>query len=308
VRLCGWLPLAVRIAAARLRTDRARPALTGAQLLTRLQAEQQTDRLSAFAEGDRSVAAAFAVSYRHLRVQQQEAFVALGLHPGLDCEPYATAALLPTTPARAGRLLHGLERVNLLDQPTPGRYRFHDLIRGYATTHAEARPESDRRAALDRLFDHYAHTTTHAMTLAYPYDAGRLPRPPRATTPTPQLPDQKAALTWLDTELPNLLAAAAHAGSHRPEHTIHQAATLDRPLRLRGYYTDAHTLHQPALTAAQATGDLAAQVGALNNLGRAHHMQDRYGSAADYYTRALEVARATANCGGEVDALNGLGR
>src|SRR5262249_43776721 len=84
VRLCGHLPLAIRIAAARLRTDRARTPLTGPQLLATLQTAQQADRLAALAEGDRSVEAAFAVSYRHLPAGQQEAFAALGLHPGLD--------------------------------------------------------------------------------------------------------------------------------------------------------------------------------------------------------------------------------
>src|SRR5262249_53025717 len=128
VRLCGCLPLAVRIAAARLRTDRS-CTMTGAGLLAQLRTELQADRLAALTEGDRIVAAAFAVSYRHLPLEQQQAFAALGLPPGLSSEPYATAALLDTTPAHAGQLLRGLEQVNLLDQPATGRYRFHNLIR-----------------------------------------------------------------------------------------------------------------------------------------------------------------------------------
>jgi hypothetical protein len=167
VRLCGHLPLAVRIAAARLRTDRS-GTVTGPKLLAQLRAEQHTDRLAALTEGDRSVAAAFAISYQYLPAEQQRAFVSLGLHPGPDYELYATAALLDVSPAYAGRLLHGLEQVNLLDQPTPGRYRFHNLIRAYATTLAEARPEADRRAALGRLSHHYA--PTGAAASAYPYD------------------------------------------------------------------------------------------------------------------------------------------
>jgi tetratricopeptide (TPR) repeat protein len=308
VGLCGCLPLAVRIAAARLRTDRARTPLTGPQLLTTLRTEQQADRLNALAEGDRSVAAAFAVSYRHLPVEQQEAFAALGLHPGLDYEPYATAALLDTSPAHAERLLHGLEQFNLLDQPKPGRHRFHNLIRAYATTIAEARPEAGRRAALDRLFDHYACTSTRAVALAYPYDTDYLPRPPQAATPGPRLPDHTAAAAWLDTEQANLLAAAAYAASHRPEHTTHQSAILHRHLYLRGHYTDAHALHQHALTAVQATGDPAAHIIALNNLGWVHYEQGRYGPATDCLSRALQAARAADDRHGELSALNGLGR
>jgi tetratricopeptide (TPR) repeat protein len=305
VRLCGYLPLAVRIAAARLRTDRS-GSLTGADLLAQLRV-QHADRLAALTAGDRSVAATVAISYRHLPAEQQRAFVTLGLHPGLDYERCAAAALIGTSAADADQLLHGLEQVSLLDQPTPGRYRFHDLIRAYATV-AEAHPEVARQAAMDRLYEHYAYTTTQAATLAYPYDAECLPAPPHSAAPAPYLPDRKAALTWLDTELPNLLATAAHAAARRPRHTTHQATTLHRHLRVRGHNTDAGTLHEHALTAAEATGDPAAQVGALNNLGRIHYMQDRYGPAAGCHTRALQLARATGNHGGEIDALNGLGR
>src|SRR5262249_46300690 len=125
---------------------------------------------------------------------------------------------------------------------------------------------------------------------------------------TPHLPDQVAATVWLDAEQANLLAAAAQATDHRPEHTIHQSATLHRHLRVRGRYTDAHALHQHALTAAQTTGDPAAQVTVLNNLGRTHYRQDRYGPAVDCHTRALQAARDTGYSHGEVSALIGLGR
>jgi tetratricopeptide (TPR) repeat protein len=305
VRLCGWLPLAVRIAAARLRTDRSH-TLTGTGLLAQLRTEQVSDRLNALTEGDRSVAAAFALSYHHLSAAQQDAFTTLGAHPGTEFEPYATAALLNTSAADAGYLLRELERVNLLDQPAPGRYRFHDLIRAYATTLADTRPEADRRASLDRLYDHYACTSTRATALAYAYDADYLPWPPQATTPAPDLSDQATGAAWLDAEQANLLAAA-HAASHRPEHTTHQSATLHRHLFVRGHYTDAHALHQHALTAAEATGDSAAHTTALNKLGWIHYRQGRYGPASDCYTQVLKTARAISHRD-ELYALIGLGR
>src|SRR5262249_31234749 len=133
VTLCGCLPLAVRISAARLRTDRSR-TLTGTGLLAQLRGEQQADRLAALTEGDRNAATALPVSYPHLSAAQQGAFAALGAHPGAVFEPYATAAVLDISAVNAAGLLRELEQVNLLDQPGPGRYRFHDLIRAYATT------------------------------------------------------------------------------------------------------------------------------------------------------------------------------
>ena len=301
VRSCGLLPLAVRIAAARLRASRT---WTGPTLLSRLQATQ--DRLAELDDGERSVAAAFTVSYRQLPADRQDAFAVLGAHPGVEYEPYAAAALLETTPARAGQLLDGLEQVNLLDQPVPGRYRFHDLIGAYASTAANTRPDPERHGALDRLYDHYAHTTTSAANLAYPYDADHLPRPAHPATPTPHLAGEAAALAWLDAEQANLLAAAHHATERRPQHTIHQSATLHRHLRVRGQYTQAHALHQHALTAARAAGDHDAQITALNDLGWVYRLQGRYDEAADCYTRTVETARATGHRPGELDALNGV--
>jgi tetratricopeptide (TPR) repeat protein len=307
VDLCGYLPLALRIAAARLRADRSPVPMTGSQILTELRTEKHHDRLAALAEGDRSVAAAFALSYKHLPPDQQQAFTALGAHPGADFEPYAAAALLNTTPVHAARLLHALEQVNLLERPTPGRHRFHDLIRAYATT-AAVNDLDIRRAALDRLYAHYAYTTTNAMKLAYPHDADHEPRSLRQpSTPCPHLTDQTAAMAWLDTEQPNLLATVADASIWRPEYTIHQSASLHRHLHTRGHYTAALVLHQHALGAAQAADSTEARTTALNNLGRIHYVQDRYGAAADCHTEALGIARATGHPAGELTALNGLG-
>src|SRR5262249_54928660 len=134
------------------------------------------------------------------------------------------------------------------------------------------------------------------------------PRSPRSPTPAPQLPDPAAADAWLDTEQANLLAAATHATVLRPAHTTHQSATLHRHLDVRGYYTEAHTLHQHALTAARATGEPAAHPTALNSLGWIHYRQGRYGPAADCHTQALQAAQASGNRAGELNALTGLGR
>ena len=301
VMLCGLLPLALRIAGARLKATRA---LTGHHLLMQLRTEQS--RLSVLDDGERSVAAALAVSYRHLSAEQQAAFGGLGLHPGLEFEPHAAAALLGTNPRRAQYLLDALEQVNLVDQPTSGRFRFHDLIRMYATTIDTG---TDRRDALDRLYDHYASVASVAMDLAYPYQARQRPAAPSPGIAGPDLGTETAALAWLDTEMDNLLAAAHHAADHaRPDHTLHQSTTLHRHLRIRGKYNDAHALHQRALELARAAGDTAAELGALTVLGYIDRVQGRYGSASACLERAIGLAHATANHRAEVDALNGMGQ
>ncbi len=92
VELCGRLPLAIRIAAARLRSH---PAWSLPHLVQRLQDRQH--RLSELEAGQRSVTATLDLSYQHLSPDLQRTYRLLGLHPGPDIDMYATAALLDST-------------------------------------------------------------------------------------------------------------------------------------------------------------------------------------------------------------------
>jgi tetratricopeptide (TPR) repeat protein/DNA-binding SARP family transcriptional activator len=301
VRLCGRLPLAVRIAGARLKSTRA---LTGQHLLAQLRTEQ--GRLPVLDDGERRVASALAVSYRHLPAEQRGAFAALGLHPGPEFEPFAAAALMGITPARAQRLLDALELVNLIDQPVSGRYAFHDLVREYAVS-TDAGTPARRHEALGRLHRFYARTASLAMDLAYPYEADARPAPPPASA-GPELPDAAAARTWLDTEMGNLLAAAHHAADHGwPQRTAHMSATLRRHLRNHGLYNDAQALHQRALDIAVRAGDTAGELQARTALGYIDRLQGRPVQASAGLRRAIDLARAVGDVPAEIDALNGLG-
>jgi tetratricopeptide (TPR) repeat protein/transcriptional regulator with XRE-family HTH domain len=302
VKLCGWLPLAIRIAAARLRS---RPAWQLRDLVRRLRDRQH--RLGELEAGQRSVTAALDLSYQHLDPDQQQAYRLLGLHPGPEFDVHATAALLDSPLQHAGRMLDQLLDAHLLQEPTPGRYRFHDLTRAHAAADDPTAPTPD--AALGRLLDYYRHTASAAMDNAYPYERQHRPQVPPAHTPAPQMPDPTAALDWLDTELPNLLAAARSAPEHdRPRHLLDLSTILHRHLRTRGRYHDAENLHQQALaTTASAAGDQTGRLSPLNSLGDIHWRQGRYEQAADHYQQALRIARATGNRSGELYALTGLG-
>ncbi|MFC0112101.1 AfsR/SARP family transcriptional regulator [Kibdelosporangium aridum] len=108
--LCGRLPLAVRIAAARLRS---RPAWTAEYFAERLRAPGQ--RLAELDDGERRLSASFHLSYRRLTPDQQRAF-----------RQFADVA------DESDRLLEALVDNHLLEQPAPGRYELHDLLRCYA--------------------------------------------------------------------------------------------------------------------------------------------------------------------------------
>jgi len=304
VELCGRLPLAIRIAAARLRSH---PTWDLAHLVQRLRDQQH--RLVELAAGQRSVTAALDLSYQDLSTELRRAYRLLGLHPGADIDAYATAALLEATLVEGGRLLEGLLEAHLLQEPVPGRYRFHDLTRAHAG-HTASRDETEhgQRAALDRLLEYFRRTASVAVDVAYPYERERRPPIPPLRTPGPALSDPAAAFGWLDSERPNLLATARYAAEHdMPEHLLHLSTILHRHLRARGPHHDGEALHQQALTTARATGNQAAEIDALTLLGHIHRLQNRYQQATEHYEQAVRLARATDERRGEVDALLGLG-
>ncbi|WP_181448720.1 ATP-binding protein [Nonomuraea aridisoli] len=299
-RRCGLLPLAIRLAAARLK---AHPAWSVAHLLARL--EEHRRRLSELHAGDRSVTAALDLSCRGLALAEQRAYRLLGSHPGTDIASDAVAALLGTSVVRASGLLDRLLEGNLLQEPVPGRYRFHDLVRVHAAALAGQEPEAERHAAVTRLLDHYSRATTTAMDHLYPYEADMRPRLPPGDAPSPAPAD---AEEWLEAELPNLLALAQYAAEHgHVRHIRHLSATLHRCLRIRGRNAEAETLGTRALAAARTTADRTGEMEALLALGEIRHRQNRYETAIDDNLRALDIARAIEHPSGELRALNTLG-
>jgi tetratricopeptide (TPR) repeat protein/transcriptional regulator with XRE-family HTH domain len=304
VELCGRLPLAIRIAAARLRSH---PAWDLSHLTARLRDKRH--RLVELEAGQRSIAAALDLSYQDLRTALRRAYRLLGLHPGPDIDAYAAAALLEDTLREAGRLLERLLEAHLLEELTAGRYRFHDLTRAHAARTATRDETVDgRRKAVDRLLDYYRHTAGVAMDAAYPYERERRPQVPPSGTASPALSDPATALDWLDRELPNLVAAVEFAAGHdRPAHLLHLSTILHRHLRTRGLYHTAVSIQERALTTAHATGDHAAELNTLTVLGFIHLRQSRFEQATDRYQQALRLARATGRQAAEMDALIGLG-
>src|SRR6201999_2442697 len=100
---------------------------------------------------------------------------------------------------------------------------------------------------------------------AWPEGIDERPHPPASNTPAPVLSDEHEAHAWLITETDNLLAVAYHAAAHqRPDHILHQSATLGRHLRARSLHHDAVLLHRQALGVAHLNGDREAEQEALH--------------------------------------------
>lgn len=301
VGLCGFLPLAVRIAAARLQH---RPRWTVEYLAERLR--DQHRRLAELSTGDRSVAAAFTLSYQHLSADQRRLFRLLGLHPGRDFEPYAAAALAALAVQTAENLLEELLDAHMLVQHEPGRYTLHDLLREHARATAATEETSGTRGeALDRLFDHYLHTAGSAIDLLYPESRHLRARIPASEGAAVTVAGAAEATVWLDAERANLLAVAAEPG--RPDRTSLLASTLWRYLYGHAHYDEALALHTHALEAARRSGVPEALTQTLVDLGRVAWRRGSYDDAATHSRQALAVSREAGDRRGEARAHNNLG-
>jgi DNA-binding SARP family transcriptional activator/Tfp pilus assembly protein PilF len=289
VRLCGHLPLALRIAAARLRT---RPAWTVRYLADRL--AQRRARLAELSAGDRSVATAFALSYRNLTPEQQRLFRLLGLHPGPDIDAHVAAALAGIDPGRADELLESLVDVHLLHQPTPRRYRFHELVGHHARGIAhEEESEAGRQESVRRLLDYYLHTAYVADRAMYPH------RPPIALDPSAagcdahplaDEPDEAVMLAWFDAEFAGLLGAQRLAVEHGHRTHVWQLAWgMTGYCSRRGYFPQYRALWTAGLAAADQLDDPVAQANAHRFLAHAFVMLRNPDAALPHARQALAL-------------------
>jgi DNA-binding SARP family transcriptional activator len=203
-RLCGQLPLALRIAGALLRH---RPAWTLGYLAGLLRDERE--RLAVLADGYHDLRAVFDLSYAGLGERQRLLFRRLALVLGPEFDAFAVAALLDTDRLAAAGLLEDLVDHNLLVEHAAGRYRLHDLIRAHARMLADGDQLPDRDAAAVRQLGYYAYTAQRATTLIarYPRPTSDVPAPACA----PLLASPEDARAWLRAERENLRAAHDHA-------------------------------------------------------------------------------------------------
>lgn len=157
-RLCGRLPLALRIAAERAA---GRPHMPLGALIQDLRDESALwDALATDDEEEAdAVRTVFAWPYRALPEETARQFRLLGLHPGDDFDSAAAAALSGLPVRRARRVLDSLVGAHLVEQADPDRYRFHDLLRSYAWDQARQKESpKGRQEALTRLVTWYLRT------------------------------------------------------------------------------------------------------------------------------------------------------
>jgi hypothetical protein len=207
IAACARLPLALAVTAARAVTDR------GASL-TALAGRLRDQPLDVLAAGDprTDVRAVLSWSYTILEPSAARLFRLLALVPWGEVSTDAAASLAGVSRAGIGAPLSALVRTRLVDEPFPGRYTMHDLLRAYAAELADDRDDpEERRAARTRLLGHYLHTAQAALTFLAPGCAPVVaPSPVPGVVSTP-LADRHEARDWLVTERAGLAWATVHS-------------------------------------------------------------------------------------------------
>lgn len=303
VRLCGHLPLAITLLAGRLAHH---PTWDIATFTDEFATAQ--DRLGELEAGNRAVAAAFDLSYRDLAPHLQRLFRLLGLHPGPDIDPYATAALADISPTQARRQLETLYVDHLIEEPTRHRHRLHDLLREYAHALTNRDPSETRTQASRRLLNYYTHTAQtadrHLTTTSRPH-IRNTPKPDAA----PELITRADALTWMRTEYSNLLACAHHTTTHtQPTHLLALTGAMATFMYQQGPWDQAIALHHTSAEAAHHTNNRLGEANALWDLGRVQRITSNFVAAAELFGQSLQLYCDLGNRLGEANARWDLGR
>jgi DNA-binding SARP family transcriptional activator/tetratricopeptide (TPR) repeat protein len=291
VERCGQVPLLIRVVAGQFQRHPTWPLEHLVELL------REASPLSPDTPFPDHAAVACTVSYDQLTADQQTLLQLFALVPGPDLSAAGAAALLGVPRARG--LLADLHRVSLLEESAPERFQMLDPLRDYVLS---AHPPADPRSAVDRLLDYYLVSTAAANKAAFPLD-----RPPTVTATCPvaaTFPDRATALSWLDEERHNLVAAVGHAADHdRHDHTWQLSVLLWRYFYTAGHLRDWTETLQRAMAVVRDTDNTQGLAYVLLRLSGARWRSGALAEARALAEEALPLWETLGDVRGEADTL-----
>ncbi|WP_246430886.1 AfsR/SARP family transcriptional regulator [Streptomyces rectiverticillatus] len=289
VAACGFLPLAIRIAGSRLA---ARRTWTVSTLARKLADERR--RLDELRSGDLALRTTFDLGYGHLDPESARAFCLLGLSDGRDIRLEAAAAMLDRGLGEVEEVLERLVDTSLLESTTPGRYRYHDLLRSYARERPDY--EAEREAALLRLYRFHLASARTAYAATHPGDRS-VEHLWGTEGEGTVFAGHRDALDWLFDEAGNLLPVVEQATAQSSGEVLRCAVdTLwaARDLVESGAWARSWIRAADALaTAAQERGEPVVEGRARCLLGQAFVVEGRFEEAGAEAMRAETLSRTT---------------
>ncbi|WP_433309389.1 BTAD domain-containing putative transcriptional regulator [Micromonospora sp. CA-269861] len=305
VELCHGMPLALRIVGAHLRLG-ARPDV----LVTALKDERTRIARLATTDGDVSVHAVIAVSYRRLAIPDRRLLRSLGLS-GAGAIPLGAAAALAgvTSGTVLTELIGRLTEVNLVARDA-GRVSLHQLTRIFAREQGRREDTpADRAIAERRLLSWYGQATGDAQQRIRPTAGG----PHGKGTPDPlhlflpDLPDTAAAVRWVDTESDTIIKMITEHAQRHPDLIWPLAANIRGWLQRRANRDTWIALTEQGIQAAALAGSSTGEATLQGSLGVAHSLLLHRMEARAAYQRASALCQQNGDHAGAADVDASLG-
>ncbi len=300
--LCGRLPLALRIAASRLRTE---PSRTAADLAREL--SHSSTRLSALATDDRarSVRAAFDATYRNLEQSAARAFRLIGACPGETVSVELLTALHGSAPAD----VRTLEAAHLIKRADRGRYAMHDLIRLFAAERAASdETPGVRRQWTEQILAWYGSVGRAAITVIAPH----IDRHPAVPPPPAGLPftlEQQSIMDWCTHDRHTIAAVVrlAREGGHA-EVAWRLADMLGACLLQTSLWPELVEISTDGLSCAAQLGDVGGMYAMHSLLGVAEAGSGRHEIGLVHLRRAVGIMQPTKRDQALGAGYNNIGR
>ncbi|MDT7727434.1 MAG: hypothetical protein QOI21_4010 [Actinomycetota bacterium] len=306
-RLCGHLPLALRIAAANISTS-LEPRI--ADMAAELAKGGPLAMLTVDGADESAVTRAFAVSYETLAPELKRLFRLLGLMVGPDFTPASAAALAGDPLADVTRRLQRLAAAHLVEQPVAGRFRLHDLVRDYALRCVGTDESPDARAqAWMRLVESHLSAADSADEIFGRRHNPQIPRDRAFVAGRPvTFSDSAEAAAWVDAEHENMIAVVRQAVVHGPyPQAWYLADAVRGPFYHRGRRVEWVDLASTVLGAARRHDEPLVEAVVLQSVGLAFIHLERHEQAVEWLTEALRVFKRVNWPEGEAAALNTFG-
>jgi tetratricopeptide (TPR) repeat protein len=289
-RLCGHLPLALRICGAKLA---ARPHRRIGELARQLRAEHT--RLDVLRAGDLEVRASFSLSYDSLDSALRRAFRLLSVLNAPDFTAQTAGLLLGLDLGHAEEVLDQLVDAQLIesgirDATGSVRFRYHDLLRVFARERLEAEDDASERSTFLRAglsayarLGQWADAQLSAISLRPSLQFG----PPVQPVAEPSSP-----LDWFEAERICLTSAIeqAYAGEQW-DLVVMIANAATTFLELRAYWSDVLFFSELAVESARRMGNRLGEAAAFLDLGIGHRYEEHWDLATEAFQQSLAIAR-----------------
>ncbi len=289
VKLCGQLPLAIRIVGGTLKVKRHWTLKDYAQ---RLADEKQ--RLNHLQLSNLDVRASFELSYRELSAADKNLFYRLSVLENKDFSKDIADVLVEEN-VESLKAIERLLDSQLLESKNNKRCQFHDLVHIFAQEKLLESTTFEQREGLKRqlvgwgkswsfIWDRCLNPIPHREMIQQWIENGYI---------SPEIDEQhlpREALYWFDQERENLLNILDWASiSERWYEVVSIAEALVDFFKIRSHWKDWQQTCQLAIKAARKSGNLYGEGLALNNLGNVLMMQSQWDKSVEVYLQSLDI-------------------